>query len=125
MSIHARPRATIDIDLLVPAETIQSLVDALAPFGYRRRVSTPTRLAEGQIVMHRLTKIVPDDPEVMVVDVLEVQPGVAAEAWDTRMAAQWERAVVPVVSRQGLIALKRLRGSAQDVADIQSLEDDR
>ena len=55
----------------------------------------------------------------------EVQPGVTSEAWDSRVAAPWEKGTVTVVSRQGLIVLKRLRGSAQDVADIQALEEAR
>jgi hypothetical protein len=125
MSIHARPRATIDIDLLVPVEAIAPLVDTLAPLGYRRRESAATRLAGGQIVMHRLTKIVTGDPDVMMVDVIEVQPGVTYQAWEGRVAAPWEKGVVTVVSRQGLIALKRLRGSPQDAADIQALEEER
>ncbi|HKZ04498.1 MAG TPA: hypothetical protein VJU81_03425 [Methylomirabilota bacterium] len=125
MSIHARPRATIDIDLLVPGEAVARLHDALAPLGYRRRDAAATRLAGGQIVMHPLTKIVTGDPDVMVVDVIEVRPGVTSQAWDGREAAHWEKGVVTVVSRPGLIALKRLRGSAQDVADIQALEEGR
>jgi hypothetical protein len=63
---------------LVPAEAIALLVDALAPLGYRRRESAPTRLAGGQIVMHRLTKIATGDPDVMVLDVIEVRPGVTS-----------------------------------------------
>ncbi len=125
MSIHARPRATIDVDLLVPAEAIASLGDALVPLGYRRRESAATRLAGGQIVMHRLTKIVRGDPDVMMVDVIEVQPGVTSQAWESRITSAWEKGVVTVVSRQGLIGLKRLRGSPQDVADIRALEEDR
>jgi hypothetical protein len=125
MSIHARPRATVDIDLLVPAEAIAPLTAALAPLGYRRRESAPARLAGGQVVMHRLAKIVTGDPDVMVLDVIEVRPGVTAQAWDGRMTAHWEYGAVTVVSRQGLIALKRLRGSPQDAADIRSLEDEQ
>jgi hypothetical protein len=125
MSIHARPRATIDVDLLAPAEAIASLVDTLAPLGYRRRGSAPARLAGGQVVMHPLTKIVTGDPDVMIVDVIEVQPGVTSAAWASRVAAHCEKGLVTVVSRQGLIALKRLRGSPQDAADIQALEEDR
>ena len=60
--------------------------------------------------MHRLTKVVAGDPDVMMVDVIEVQPGVTSEAWDSRVTAHWEKGPVTVVSRQGLIALKRLRG---------------
>jgi hypothetical protein len=72
--------------------------------------------------MHRLTKIIPDDPEVLVLDVIEVQPGATSLAWQTRGSTEWEGHPVTVVSRDGLISLKRLRGSPQDIADISLLE---
>ena len=122
MSIHAHPRATVDIDLLAPPDAIASIVDALSPHGFIRREWAPTRLAEGAVVMHRLTKIVPGDPDVLVLDVLEVRPGATESAWDTRTSAEWEGHSVTVVSRAGLIGLKRLRSSPQDIADIGALE---
>jgi len=121
MSIHANPRATIDIDLLAPPEAVAKIVEALAPQGFVRRERTPTRLAAGEVVMHRLAKIVPGDPDVLVLDVIEVRPGATAAAWQTLTSAQWEGQSVTVVSREGLIGLKRLRGSPQDVADIATL----
>jgi hypothetical protein len=122
MSIHARPRATIDIDLLAPPASIALIADALAPRGFARRELTPTRLAEGEVVMHRLTKIVPGDPEVFLLDVIEVRPGATERAWQTRLETEWEGHPVTVVSRSGLAELKRLRGSPQDIADIALLE---
>jgi len=123
MSIHARPRATIDVDLLVPPAAVAAIAEALAPHGFARRELTPTRLAGGDVVMHRLTKIVPGDPEVLMLDVIEARPGPTERAWGTRMDTAWEGHAVTVVSRAGLIELKRLRGSAQDVADIALLEE--
>jgi hypothetical protein len=122
MSVHAHPRATIDIDLLAPSEAVVKIVEVLSPHGFVRRERTPARLAEGEIVMHRLTKIVPEDPEVLILDVIEVRPGVTENAWQTRTGAEWEGHSVTVVSRTGLIGLKRLRGSPQDIADITLLE---
>jgi hypothetical protein len=122
MSIHAHPRATIDIDLLAPRAAIEKIVDVVLPHGFVRREGTPTRLAAGTVVMHRLTKIVPGDPEVLVLDVIEVQPGATEHAWQTRTSAAWEGHSLTVVSRDGLIELKRLRGSPQDMADISLLE---
>ena len=66
--------------------------------------------------MHRLSKIVPGDPEVLLLDVIEVR------AWQTRIDTEWEGQSLTVVSRAGLIGLKRLRGSPQDIADIALLE---
>src|SRR5215831_9530919 len=58
MSIHAHPRATIDIDLLAPPDALVRVAELLRPLGFARREQAPTRLAKGEIVMHRLTKIV-------------------------------------------------------------------
>ena len=123
MSIHARPRATIDVDLLAPPAAVASIAEALAPHGFARREPAPTQLAGGDVVMHRLTKIVPGDPEVLMLDVIEARPGPTERAWGTRMDVEWEGHPVTVVSRAGLIELKRLRGSAQDMADIALLEE--
>lgn len=122
MSIHARPRATIDIDLLAPQASLRAIDDALLPCGFVRREPAPTRLAGGEVVMHRLSKIVPGDPEVLLLDVIEVRPGATERAWLTRIDTEWEGHSVTVVSPAGLIGLKRLRGSPQDLADIALLE---
>ena len=122
MSIHAHPRATIDIDLLAPPDAVMQIVDALGSLGFLLRERAPTRPAKGEVGMHRLTKIVPEDPDVLVLDVIEAQPGATARAWQTRTSAEWEGHPVTVVSRDGLIGLKRLRGSPQDIADITLLE---
>jgi hypothetical protein len=122
VAIHARPRATIDIDLLAPPEAVEALAAVAEGLGFARRLGEPIRLAGGAIVMHRLTKISPGEPEVLILDVIEAGSGVAGSAWRSRIAAEWHGVTVPVVSREGLIALKRLRGSAQDAADIEALE---
>lgn len=122
MSIHAHPRATIDIDLLALPDAVGDIADALSAHGFVRRDRTPTRLAAGQVVMHRLTKIVPGDPDVLMLDVIEARPGPTGDAWHTRTSMAWEGHSVPVVSAAGLIALKRLRNSPQDLADIAALE---
>ena len=72
--------------------------------------------------MHRFTKLLPGDPEVLLLDVIEVRPGATERAWGTRINTDWQGHHVTVVSRAGLIELKRLRGSPQDIADIALLE---
>jgi hypothetical protein len=39
------------------------------------------------------------------------------------LEAQWENGTFSVVSRDGLIALKRFRSSGQDLDDIKALEE--
>jgi hypothetical protein len=72
--------------------------------------------------MHPISKIVPGDPEVLLLEVIEVRPGATERAWQTRIDTEWEGQSLTVVSRSGLIGLKRLRGSPQDIADIALLE---
>ena len=122
MSVHARPRATVDIDLLAPPDEIARLAVAVEPLGFRRRHLTPMLLAQGEVAMHRFTKIVPGDPDVLLLDVIEVRPGTTTQAWETCVRADWDGHSLTVVSREGLILLKRLRGARQDLADIAALE---
>lgn len=122
MSIHAHPRATVDIDLLAPKDSLARLKDALRPLGFEQREAAPARFAKGEIVIHRLTKYAAPDPDVLLLDVIEVGRGVTRQAWETRETLGWEGRPVGVVSREGLVALKQLRGSPQDLADIAVLE---
>ncbi len=41
-----------------------------------------------------------------------------------RVEADWEDGTLSVVSREGLIELKKLRSRAQDLADIAALKED-
>ena len=104
-------------------EEFRAVVAVLSPHGFVRRERTPVRLAKGEVVMHRLTKIGPGDPDVLSLDVIEVQPGATGNAWQTCASTEWEGHSVTVVSRAGLIDLKKLRGSPQDMADIALLEE--
>lgn len=57
----------------------------------------------------------------MTVDLILVTPGLQS-VWDDRLLVEWEGRRVPVVSRRGLIKMKRLAGRPQDLADIEALE---
>jgi hypothetical protein len=46
-----------------------------------------------------------------------------AKAWETRERVRWEHGAISVVSRSGLVLMKRLRGSGQDEDDIRELEE--
>jgi hypothetical protein len=61
--------------------------------------------------------------DLLSLDLLLVTP-VTESVWQTRMRVRWERGEVWVVSKQGLVSLKRLRGSGQDQDDIRRLEEE-
>jgi hypothetical protein len=59
--------------------------------------------------------------DFLTLDLLLVTPALR-EVWASRSTVSWEGGELPVVSREGLIAMKRLRNSGQDQDDIASLE---
>lgn len=80
-------------------------------------------LAGGQVRIRRVSKVDPASGDLLSLDLLLVTP-VLEEVWRTRLQVEGEQGSVWVVSRAGLITLKRLRGSGQDRDDIQRLEGD-
>ena len=122
VAVHGKVRATIDIDLLVPTDHLQAAIAACRERGFTIE-ALPMVFAGGRISILRLTR--PDESgETLSVDLLIV--GEALEhAWMTRQRISWEGFELAVVSREGLIEMKRLRGSGQDIEDIAWLEGQR
>ena len=67
-------------------------------------------------------KVNPGGPDVLMLDCLLTTHPTIAEAWRGRVRVPFEDRAVWVVSIEGLIALKRLRGSPLDLLDIQALQ---
>jgi hypothetical protein len=121
VSIHTEPRATEDLDLLILAEDLPRCRAVVQALGYTQ-FGEPMQFAQGRITLQRLVKPEPKGEDLAMLDLLLVDSPMLAEIWRTRETFEWESNPVWVVSRQGLIALKRLRGSPQDLADIARLE---
>lgn len=121
MAVHNYPRATIDIDLLVLAESLDQVLAIANELGYGIRGLEMT-FAGGAIEIRRRSKIDRESGHLLSLDFLLVTPEVR-EVWDSRVLVDREGGKLSVVSRQGLIALKSLRGSLQDQADIAALKE--
>jgi hypothetical protein len=121
VAIHAHPRATLDVDLLLPAEQVDRARGVARGLGY---VLEAGRLVIRKDVIEvvRLSKPDSETGDLLPLDLLVVTPALE-EAWATRARVAWQHGTLPVVSRAGLIAMKRLRGSGQDLDDIRALED--
>lgn len=119
MAVHGYPRATVDIDLMVLAEDVERAFAVAQGRGYAFRAA-PMTFANGRVEIRRISKLDPDTHEPIPLDLVLVTPATRA-AWDTRQQLQWEGGSLSVVSRDGLIALKKLRASKQDDADIEQL----
>ncbi|HEY6229684.1 MAG TPA: hypothetical protein VIW64_00345 [Pyrinomonadaceae bacterium] len=122
MAIYDRARATVDIDLLIPSESLHAVMAVARAQGYTIR-SLETTFSEGPIEIRRVSKIDSQTGQVLSLDLLLVTPEIR-EIWNSRVQADWEGGTLSVVSRDGLIGLKKMRGSAQDSADIAALLED-
>jgi len=121
VAVHAHPRATLDIDLLVPAAHVEGAREVAVRLGYSIDAGRLV-IRERVVEMHRLSKPDPETGDLLSLDLLVVTAALES-VWAGRERVAWAHGTLPVVSRAGLVAMKRLRGSGQDLDDIRALED--
>jgi len=122
VSIYATPRATEDIDLLVDPARLDVYAEVLDPLGYQK-LALPMRFAGDRIEIDRFTKLADNDH--MVLDlVLAFDPSLA-DILARRIASSSGPDRLWLAPIDGLRALKRLRGSPQDLADLAALGNDK
>lgn len=117
LAVHGAPRATIDIDLLVRPDDVSRVREVAASRGFTF-AALPMRFSK--IRIDRITKIHPDG-DTLILDLLVYSPDLE-EVWQTRERRRWKGRDLSVVSPDGLVTLKMLRQSAQDLADIEALK---
>jgi hypothetical protein len=121
LALHGHARATGDIDILIRSEQITSAFDACSRNGYDIR-GADLSFKDGAIEIRRVSKIEPDG-DLISIDFILVTPEIL-KVWEGREAFDLVDQIIWAVSREGLIAMKRIAGRPQDVADIHALEND-
>jgi len=121
MAIHGFARATLDIDVLIRAESLEKAYEIAATKGFDIR-GLDISFKERAVEIRRVSKI-DDDGEVLPLDFLLVTPQVE-DVWETRETIDFLGSKLSVVSREGLIKMKRLASRPQDLADIERLENE-
>ncbi len=119
MAIHGVPRATVDIDLLVPTESLANIWEIAESFDYGIEGS-PLSFNDGTVEIRRISKIDSESKTLFTLDFLLVTDGLKP-VWETRENIDWEDDKVWTVSREGLIFMKKLSGRHKDLGDIESL----
>lgn len=120
LAVHGLARATVDIDLLVRPSSWPAVETVAKAQGFTLKADSMS-FSAGAIEMKRVSKIDPQQ-NVLTLDVLLVTDKIT-DVWESRHKVPWESGTVCVVSREGLIKLKRLSGRPQDMADIARLEE--
>ncbi len=120
MAVHGYVRATVDIDILISPDELKSVLKIAQGLGYEIKAK-PMKFADGKVIIYRVTKIFSESKDYLPVDLILVTDEIRS-VWESRKKVKLEDGSITVVSRQGLIQLKHLRGSKQDLADIERLE---
>jgi hypothetical protein len=122
VSLHAQPRATKDLDILIKPDTanVAALFRALAKFGAPLEGLKPDDFAE-RGSFYRM-----GSPPVMVDIMPEIAGVVFDHAWTRRVMATIDDKTglqVAFISAADLIAAKESAGRPQDLADVAALRE--
>jgi len=121
LAVYARPRATLDIDIMVEPDFLGKIKQIVEDLGFKVPAA-PMSFKGGAVQIHRMTKIDDETEEHMVLDLLLVTPQTKI-SWDSRISVDWEGGKLKVLTPEGLIMLKSLRKSGQDLDDIEYLKE--
>jgi hypothetical protein len=121
LAVYARPRATLDIDIMVEPGFLGKVKQIAENLGFNVP-ATPMSFKDNAVQIHRMTKIDEISGEHMVLDLLLVTPQTKT-SWDNKISVDWEGKTLKVLTPKGLIMLKSLRKSGQDIDDIEYLKE--
>jgi hypothetical protein len=122
VAVHAQPRATKDLDILVKADTenANAIFEALAEFGAPLQGLTPADFAQPG-PFFRMGR------EPVGVDILTAIPGVEFDAvWSRRVEEVFDEETnlrVNFISREDLLVGRRASGGRHDLADVEAIEE--
>lgn len=118
VAVWGAPRATQDIDLLVRGDALPAALEVARGLGFSTR-ALPMRFADG-MELQRVSKV--DAGGLLVLDLILVNANLEP-VWRTRQRVSIEGGGLWVVSRSGLIQMKAAAGRAQDLADVERLQE--
>ena len=122
LAVYGIPRATIDIDLMIHPESLEAVLKLVRELGYIKE-ALPMRFGNQEIEIRRISKFDNESGDMLSLDLLQVTPALLP-VWESRKEVAWENGTLWVVSRDGLITLKYMRGSGQDLDDIRRLNEE-
>jgi hypothetical protein len=123
MAFHAEPRFTRDIDILIDSDDFDKAKGILEKSGYFESAS-PWIFRNVAIELHRFLKVINEEDE-MLIDILVPKSDEIRKIISNALEAESEEGKVIVANKKDLIFLKKGRGSKQDQADIEKLENEK
>lgn len=118
LAVYGYPRATLDIDLLALDGSAERIRQCGRSLGFVLEAA-PMQFAGGAVRIERSSKVVAEVEDVLMLDVLvlaaDIERGIKVQTVD------WEETRLKLLTRESLVQLKMLRGSSQDLADVEKL----
>jgi hypothetical protein len=118
LMIHARPRFTKDIDILINTADLSRATAALDAIGYTESAH-PWTFENTQLTLHRFMNI--EDANYSLLDLLVCNDARHAGIIKHATRTKFKSRIVRVARVQDLIWLKEKRNSDQDKVDIKML----
>jgi hypothetical protein len=118
VAVHARPRATGDLDIWVrpTPDNAERVWRALEAFGAPLHHITPDDLTSDDLVFQ--IGVAPGRIDLLT----SIGTVTFEEAWRNRVTIDLEGRSIPVIGREELIRTKRETGRPRDLADLAELE---
>ncbi len=123
VTIHGRPRLTIDIDIVVPKPVMDQAIELAASVGFDMQegwVSLPKNDL-GINRLFRLTKV--EGGEFITLDLLEADSD-AIRLFADRVRVSIGDRQITVLSRAAIIEMKSRSTRTKDILDIEMLQDE-
>jgi hypothetical protein len=120
MAIQGFPRATMDIDILIEERSLDKALEIANEQGFDIR-GLDISFKDPRVEIRRVSKIV--DGVILCLDLLLVTDEIE-DVWQSKEKLPYMGRQISVVSREGLINLKKRAGRPQDLADIHRIENE-
>jgi len=122
VSLYSEPRATVDLDLVIDPADLEKVMVALKEIGFES-FSAPMNFKGGEMIIHRVLKLEPEKSQVLMLDLCMPDKSKFPRVWKDWKKIDLGDYSLTTLSREGLIEMKRSRGSEKDLLDIRNLEE--
>ena len=124
VGLHGYVRATQDMDFLIDEQDELKAESALLQLGYRANAGVQ-EFARAGLTLKRFFKRLPREDDLMLVDLLIPTSARMQRVLEEAITVPFGKGSIQVVTADGLMAMKQLRGSKVDKADIEFLRKKR
>ncbi len=121
LTVYGFVRASYGFDFLICADYLEKACEVVEQYGYNK--SELDKSFENSSVEIYIVSKIDEYGEVLPIKFVLVTPKIE-DVWETREKLIWLSKTLWIVSREGLIKMKKLAGRAKDLIDIDRIENE-